>query len=523
MGKLNFGVIDSETDPFVFGRVPAPFAWEILLPNGVRYVTWGKNATVEIVEILRGLHKCELYAHNGGKFDCHFLLPYVESQDLMIINGRIAKLRIGDVTITDSYLLVPLPLEAYKKTKIDYSKFEKRVREKHKREILSYLHDDCIDLMELMQGMVSRLGKKLTVGGAAMADLKRMNYEISRQSKEHDSKFRPFYFGGRVEALKCGFFEKCNLQYIDINSAYPRAMCEPHPFGDKYFTDNKLPPLNKLGPQFAVIDAISNGCLPVRDGLKLQFPRDNEIRTYYATGHEIAAGLKTNTLHIINVHAVYTPALLQDYERFIKLHYAERIRKKAIGDKIGELADKLLMNSAYGKFGSNCEHHKEYYLRQRDFIPRDEWDYEHDVAGTDYVLWSEPAPRKDFSYYDVAIAASITGAVRAKLWETLCAVRDPYYCDTDSIICADASGIEFSNNLGDWKLEGKVSSFACAGRKLYAAKIGEEWHTASKGTRLEYNDIIKVSRGESIIWRNDAPTFSLSKGPYFVERAIVRK
>lgn len=524
MGKLEFGVIDAETDPFVFGRVPRPFAWEILLPDGGKYVTWGKNATDKIIEYLHDLPRIELYAHNGGKFDMHFLIPYVLPQQIMIINGRIAKLQIGKVTITDSYLLVPIALEQYKKTKIDYRKFEAGAREKHKREILSYLHDDCRDLLELMQGMIERLGKKLTVGGAAMYDLKKMGYEISRQGIEHDALFRPFYYGGRVEALQKGYWKNCELQYIDINSAYPHAMRSPHPYGAKYFTDDKLPPRKKLGPQFAIIEAISNGCLPVRDGIKLQFPRDDVVRTYYATGHEIAAGLDTGTLEIINVRACYTPVLLQDYSRFVDLHYNERKKKKEAGDKIGELADKLLMNSAYGKFASNPEHHREYYLMPRTFLPENDWDYEYDIPGTDFILWSEPAERKEFSYYDVAIAASITGAVRAKLWRALCAVREPYYCDTDSIICTDSGSlIVHSNNIGDWKLEGIINSYACAGRKLYAAKIDGEWKTATKGSRIDYKAVIAVAQGKRVKWQNDAPTFSLQKGCHFVEREITRK
>jgi len=518
MAKLDFGVIDSETDPFEFGKVPQPFAWEILMPDGEIFVSWGKSATLEVVEYLKQMPKRTLYAHNAGKFDAHFLIPFCEPQDLMIINGRIAKLRVGLVTIVDSYLLVPIALEQYRKTAIDYGKFTKANRAKHKKEILSYLHDDCRYLLELMQGMVSTLGKKLTIGAAAMKSLEGFGYDISRQTEAHDDKFRPFYFGGRVEAIERGYWKKCGLDYVDINSAYPHAMTLPHPFGNKYTFSTELP--EKLGPQFLIIDAVSRGALPIRDGIKLQFPRDNESREYYVTGWEVAAGLETGTLDIKRVRAVYTPAVLQSYEKYVAHHYAQKSKCKKSGDKIGELTAKLLLNSAYGKFATDPANHLSYHLEHRNTRPADHWDFEFDIEGTDFTIWSEPAERREYSYYDVSIAASITGAVRAKLWRAMCAVKRPLYCDTDSLICADASALQISDKLGEWKHEGRISSFACAGRKLYAARVGKEWKTACKGARIGPEAIIAVARGETVLWENQAPTFSLSKGTHFVSRCI---
>ena len=95
------GTLDFETDPFLYGRVPVPFAGCIWFPGG-HSLEWGEDSedgtndcAKRISDILYNMDKCTLYAHNGGKFDFHFLLPYADEQEIKIINGRIAKMKFG--------------------------------------------------------------------------------------------------------------------------------------------------------------------------------------------------------------------------------------------------------------------------------------------------------------------------------------------------------------------------------------------------------------------------------------------
>ena len=134
--KNRVGAIDCETDPFLFDRIPEPFSWGLVMDDGSRYLTWGKRCTRKIVDILLELPPCKVYAHNGGKFDFHFLLPYINiDQDIKIINGRFATIKIGDVELIDSFLLMPFALAKFRKTEIDYKLFEADVRNKHKKTI----------------------------------------------------------------------------------------------------------------------------------------------------------------------------------------------------------------------------------------------------------------------------------------------------------------------------------------------------------------------------------------------------
>jgi len=522
------GTIDSETDPFLVGRVPQPFAWGVYVPGGLGYVEydylaqWGDDCTDSIVQHLLQMPKTALYAHNGGKFDFHYLLPYVEEQEVTIINGRLAKMKIGEVTLVDSFLLIPFALEQYKKTKIDYAIFEADQREKpkNKKKILEYLHDDCVDLYELITGFHERVGKKLTIGEAAFSAMRKEGIEPPRLGRGHDERFRPFYYGGRCEAFKTGEFKR-ELQYIDINSAYPRAMMDEHPTGKKYdiYAGGNL--LDELcGYEFVKLNCFSRGALPYRDhDGSLYFPNDDIPRNYNVTGWEIIAALKTNSIYGISNVTVYAPANIITFKPYVEKYYAEKKAAKKAGDRIGELVAKYLLNSGYGKFATDPEKFKKWYVAPLGIDYSDEYDDFEDIG--EFTLWWR-SDYKERGYYDVATAASITGWVRAYLWRSICNCEDVYYCDTDSIICANHS-LPLSDNLGDWKLEALVSEARIAGKKLYSIKTPEGWKTASKGVRINERDMQQICQGGTVTHKSEAPTFSVKKGASFLERDVKMK
>lgn len=108
--------------------------------------------------------------------------------------------------------------------------------------------------------------------------------------------------------------------------------------------------------------------------------------------------------------------------------------------------------------------------------------------------------------------------------EGLALSERPIYCDTDSIICEEFYGETDSTKLGAWKMEGQADSVAIAGKKLYAAFSGGECiKLASKGVRLTGKDVVKICKGDTLEWANQAPSFSLSHAPNFVHRKISRK
>ncbi len=513
------GVLDFETDPFKNGRVPKPFAGCVLLRGREPVVFWGDRCAQEIADYLRELPKCTLWAHNGGKFDFYFLLELADTGKIEYRGGRIVKFTIGDVTLRDSYPLIPVALAAYEKIKIDYKKFERKVRQKNRDEITNYLIGDCRSLLSLLDGYREIVGRDVfTVGAAAFKAIKACGYKIEHGGPDHDERFRPYFFGGRVEALRVGPRLRGPWEYVDINSAYPFAMLSPHPKGTEFDHGYELP--ETAGPWFARIKAVSNGLLPVRgdDGI-LEYPRDGLLREFHATGWEIVAGLETGTLDIREVMEVLTPCATRDFSLFVKKYWKHRQDAKKKKNVIGELAYKLTLNSGYGKWAQNPEHFKEYRLEYADHDPGGEWDFTDDVA-EGLSLWERPSTGGDWSYYNVAVAASITGYVRAMLWLAMCKSKEVIYCDTDSMICR-AADVNRGDKLGEWKLEGIATSAAIAGKKMYAlAGMGE---TASKGAKLTAEEIQRVAGGEAVTWKSDAPAFHPTKGARFVKRTIKRR
>jgi len=528
----DIGVLDFETDPFLAGRIPHPFAACIYFAPTDYAMLWESDSKREfiarVVEALRMLPTCILYAHNGGRFDFHYLVESADFGSIVIRNGRIAEMRIGRVTLKDSFPLMPFALEEYKKTKIDYSIFERNRRNKptNRKKITSYLYDDCKFLRELIIGFRAVAGPKDTIGGCAFYQMRQMGLDIHSLNETHDDMFRRFYFGGRVQAFSHGIHDG-KFRYLDINSAYPFAMLQRHAHGPEYEVRKELPHLRAIGNTFVQCVALSKGALPLRaqDG-SLSFPH-GEFE-FDCTGWEIAAGLETGTVEIRRVLNVWIPKSFICFDEYVQTFFALRQKAKDDGDEIKRLAYKYLLNSGYGKFAQNPREFKEYHLEAYGYdVPGFEWETDYGAVS----LWSRPT-YKGFGFYDVATGASITGFVRAMLWRAICASRNVLYCDTDALICEESS-VPMGDELGRWKLEGMLDRAAIAGKKLYGVQWDKETFAklkkknptvarqkiASKGARLTWKEMLSLCDGDEILWKNEAPTFSIS-GAQFIKRRI---
>ncbi len=518
------GVLDFETDPFVAGRIPFPFASCIYFSRKDYVLLWEPDIIKQTVRALRRMSACTLFAHNGGKFDFHYLVEHAQPQDIQIRNGRITEMRIGKVTLKDSWPLMPFSLAEYKKTKIDYRIFEhgKRNIPRNREKIAAYLLDDCIYLSELLHGFHETVGPKDTIGSAAFFQMRRLGLTIKSMSEPHDSMFRPFYFGGRVEAFQKGI-HRGNFRYLDINSAYPFAMLHNHPHGGDYAHGRKLPSLANIGPCFIHAICDSAGALPLRaPNGSLGFPHVKETE-FFATGWEIKSGITTRKIRVLKVLDAWIPQGMINFRKYVETFFKLRQQAKESGDDVKRLAYKYLLNSGYGKFAQNPRDFKTYKLAPfGNHVPGYEWETDFGAVS----LWQKPS-YQGFGFFDVATGASITGKVRAQLWEAICKSTGVLYVDTDAMLC-ETSRVQTGDKLGEWKLEGKVREAAIAGKKLYAVDWGKaldpenpdsRYKIASKGARLTYPEILALCRGSVIEWQNEAPTFSL-KGAHFIKRKI---
>lgn len=502
-----------------------------------------------------------VYAHNGGKFDFHFLLKYMNRDEpIMLINGRLVECKIGKATLRDSYALLPTPLSAFKKDEIDYAIFEKNKRNipANRAKISTYLKGDCVYLHQLVTQFINTYGLHMTQAGAAMKTwLKVADLKAPHSTPRFFADFSRFYFGGRVEVFKSGHIKK-HLVLKDIKSAYPWAMMTPHPYGLNY-RQSSNPALEDIRPTtFLEVECVSNGALPYRDEKnRITFPNDGVSRLYYAIGHEFLTAMEANLICGYRILRAYNFHFEEDFSVYITHFYnvkseAEknmRVIAKAnardtltVAEKeryvaatiVGNLDywiaqrlfAKLLMNSLYGKFGSNPENYGHYMFAPDDFNPED---YANDnyteYATLDGVpVLCAPLEIDEMRYFNVATAASITSQVRALLLRTIVVSSGVVYCDTDSLLCEDFGGDE-GDDLGQWGHEYDIDEAWIAGKKMYALKKAKKdkdgaYKIASKGVRLSAKDIKDMCEGKTVLFEPMVPTFTLKKKPHFTKRSV---
>lgn len=582
-----FWTLDCESDPFHActdptctkcenpgensrGRIPKPFIWGLYGgPSGDDYYEF--ETATDAVDFL-SQHRHVVYAHNGGKFDYHYLRDHINTgEPISIIAGRLARFNVGECEFRDSMNILPVALATFKKEEIDYSLFEPEIRDEpaNKEKIRKYLRSDCSYLYELITAHRAENGVALTQAGASMrAWSKQSGIAPPRQSGARYNQYKPYYYGGRVQCFESGT-ARTPFKVYDINSAYPNAMLHPHPFSVAGAHQSTLPRDSELHKCLITLKCVARGCFPFRVGDDptkgdLFFPDDERtIRRYHITGYEFIAALKRDaikpdSIHIEDVHYFEESVKFED---FILGNWDRRARAKLEGNKALDIIIKLLMNSLYGKFASDYAKYKEYYIAHLEDVLRYVGMSEADVIwrklntgraepfDIDTVwenerrLMSRAIPESEHRFYNIATAASITGFVRAQLFEALCDVSGPLYMDTDSIACADASALRLGDGLGQWKLEGEFDEYSIAGKKTYAFHKSEHpygfeldhrgdflhYKVACKGVDLNPDEIRRVALGEKdgrgkyvgVKYRPEVPTYSIKRAaPQFINRDV---
>lgn len=513
-------VLDSETDPFLKGRNPQPFAWGLYDGVSFRH-TWGPNCTDEMLAMLYWLEPGIVYLHNGGKFDVFYLLPAIDTEkDMLIIKDRITQCYVkcseGHHRLRDSLKILPFSLDTYQKTKIDYNKFEADVRENWKDEILDYLRDDCRFLYELVVAYDQQFGLAITIGSTAMKELKKFHDIAEPLTGDEDAQVRHHYFfGARVERYKTGVFDgewKC----YDVNSMYPYVMANfYHPIGHPSFIGSTITP----DTYFITATGFSRGAFPKRIKQGVSFP--HERNTYSVSIHEYNTAIELGLFDLESIEETVDFRHSRCFVDYVMHYYNLRKRARLEGDKIREIFYKYLLNNSYGKFAINPENFREYRLTDATTNLRF-FGYEIDTIIEEFnlVLWSKPSAES--KYNNIATGASITGAARSILMRGLASSVDAIYCDTDSIICRELVDAPIdAANLGAWKLEKTGNSLAIAGRKMYALFNDKQCvKYACKGVKITPEDIVRAAQGEVVTYERDAPTYRLNGSVDWITRRV---
>lgn len=564
----NIAVLDTETDPFDNMKEVKVFPFTACLYSDQfePIFIWELNRKLfveKVIAVIEGLPgKFTIYAHNGGKFDFMFLIHKMRGK--ISFKGRgIMAASIGNHELRDSYHLIPEKLAAYQKDVFDYSKLLPHRRGTFKDEIQRYMLNDCIYLFDLVRKFVNDFGLKLSIGQAAMGELKK-HYQVERFSDGWDAMVRQFYFGGRVECIRGAGRFSGNYKLVDVNSHYPNVMANKrHPIGS--MSDYRM----RIGPPsndtvFVDLTCTNNGALIGRDENGATTARMPHGR-FRTTIHEYETALKYGLISDVQIHYSFDCAKQTDFSNFIVPMYAKRqLLKRSMKElkergleqtqafvetKKDDIFLKFLLNNSYGKFATNPRRFKEHFITDPDQLPPETWfktmkNMREDeksqymlpeFEGEEYWIWSKPNPM--FTFYNVGTAASITGAARAELLEALQLVTDPIYCDTDSIICKDTGSLRLHNSdLGAWDLEDEFTQVVIAGKKLYSVRhksakkrsaedlargLSPDFTVKSKGTAgLTENDLLSMLAGETITMRNFGPTLTRRGRQDYIKRKI---
>lgn len=531
-------------------RQVMPFIWGLYGgPNTDEYYEF--QTVDEVVSFLQG-RRDVVYAHNGGKFDYHYLRHHINTGEaISIIAGRLARFRIGECEFRDSMNILPVSLATFKKDEIDYKIMEPDARTdpNNMAKIRRYLRGDCQYLYELIAEHRKENGVALTQAGASMkAWSKQSKIKPPQQSAHAYQLYKPYYYGGRVQCFESGIQAR-DFQVIDINSAYPYAMLAAHPLNPVGILQAHLPPDDKIHRCLVTVKCAARGCFPYRsESGDLLFPHDEKtIRRYHVTGYELIAALELDACKHLSVETVHYFDQTVTFEEFILSNWDRRAKAKKEGNKALDIIVKLLMNSLYGKFASDYNKYREYELCHSENIleyvkpearwPGDKYGFEIDNRefAPEKCLVSKPIPEDKHRFYNAATAASITGYVRAMLFRALSRVSDPLYCDTDSIACGNTRGLHLGDGLGAWKVEGAFDEYAIVGKKTYAFhKKGAprnhdkdskgqylHWKTACKGVQLDPAQILQAAAGKPITHSPLVPTYSVKRQtPVFTDRQV---
>lgn len=541
--------------------MPQPFIWGFYDGKEFRSFT----NTEEFVNFIK-FQRIILYMHNGGKFDFMFLLPYIKETKVQVIGAGIVSMFIGVCELRDSFRAVPEALGKIQKKSIEMWKLEADVRHNHMDEIIEYNKWDCIYLYDLMKKYREIVGSHKTIASNALAFSRKLGVDPGKTNARFDDKYRKFYYGGRTEVFNPG--RHTNLKIIDIRSAYPYAMLHDHPTSAEWIRLDNIDGLSRdqVNRCMIELECYSKGALPERiigPNGGLSFPHKHG--TFYITGWEYNTAMDFGLLSDVEFISVRHTENTINFKPYVDHWFSYKAAHDKRTNPIEYTIGKIMMNSLSGKLSQDARRYYDYRIVSGGTKICYETNFDAKgicqncgAKGQDHgwVMFTEyeghEIHRRESLwkykfedgvnwqgrniFYNVATAASVTGFTRAHLLRAAhtVGIDNAIYSDTDSLILqgtADLSLLPTSKQIGDWEIEDEGCPIGYfAGKKLYGIRHSPAWEAdnpgkspfkiACKGSKLEFDQIERICNGETVIWKNQAPTFKIDGSANFVVRKI---
>lgn len=558
--RQNIMVLDVETNPFDnVAKTPVyPFLCVLYSDQFPTITIWDEDWKELVRKVLEALDAFEepfiIYAHNGGRFDYMFFMHLITGE--VKFKGRtLMSAKLGKHELRDSQHIIPESLaNANRKDSFDYKKMRAHLRGKHRLEIIAYCISDCEYTFEIVRAFIDRFGLPISIGQAAMKEF-RKHYHVERLNEREDRYFRQWFYGGRVECLSKPGRYSGEYELYDVNSMYASVMAHiRHPIGRDFFIGERI--TSKTA--FVHLACQNRGAFVHRqiDG---ELTANLNFGEFHTTIHEYKTALELGM--ISNVSIIKTVDMLEwsSFENFVNPIYDHRqVAKAALETDPDNLhlqkeskLDKYVLNNAWGKQAQNPRKFKDHYLTVPGEHPPLDWLYQgvefeaKRLAPSDipdgmeaqeyvkrsrstpseetsqYTVWSRPSP--EWRFNNVATAASITGAARAKLLRAIFYADTPLYCDTDSIVCRSLGNHDFSHSkLGWWKPEAEISEFILAGKKLYGYRTpkGKTVIKAKGMQGVTWADLGAIIEGKVVRKVLLGPTIDRGQGQRYMERDL---
>ena len=298
-----------------------------------------------------------------------------------------------------------------------------------------------------------------------------MKYNFPILSKEFLTEWRKAYRGGRSQ-VNPYYQGKIlhNIYRYDINSMYPWVMMTQElPFGDPIKCDepgqykfelyhlritfelkpDNLPSLLKKG---GLIEGFDSSYYIDSDDME-------EIWISNIDYELLQRHYRILYVEFLDIYGFYTSDEL--FKSYVNLWYG----RKQVDKGAQRIVDKLMLNSLYGKFGSNIEgYHK---------IPK---------LDEDDSLEFENSDIEDMKPYYLPIAIAVTSYAHKRLDDGImdAGIENFIYCDTDSIHTLKPMADCFvdQKKLGYYKLEAIEDKGKYVRQKTYI------YHTDEEGTKI---------------------------------------
>jgi hypothetical protein len=451
--------------------------------------------------------RCNIYAHNGGKFDHLFLVGWLMKHrkllrfEIVSTQARIQRLDIwatgqskrrGFWSFLDSVSLLPMTLDKIGKT------FCPKTAQKMSQDFGAHEDDpswevynrmDCVVLrkgLHAFHKLIESLGGEVGITAPATAmKLFRRKFMgdtwIQRNACLPDCDtqckgclrmtcdgachgcahafVRLGYYGGRTELFaQYGY----DVRYFDINSSYPASMLEDMPVGQMYVlgksTEKHCALMARKCIGFVQCEVfVPHNCamppLPYRCPIrkKLLFPAGKFSGVWDWDELQLLKDVGGKILRIDrSVWYEKKPV----FREMVEVLYQYRDKSRADYNEGLSYCAKLMLNSLYGKFGMR-EDRTALVLIPEGTEPPYEKGWPTNGDPTDCLIW-EIENIASASYIVPQISAHITALSRIRLYRGMTGAAksgaEILYVDTDSIMMEDGE-IEESTKLGGWKRE----------------------------------------------------------------------